>query len=176
MNIAKNSLYFPFENIEKENSSKLHEFKQFIYSERIGEALMSAQKNLFFDRIYLLVVKNNQKMSTFPGCEKEIEGKLQPLDSLLNLQLCSWGYVHITENSNISEELSQIMYAKNTKEFYLHPIYSNFEALTFLCCARTINNYHSSCESLDISNIQNMAIQIGECMDRIIYQRPICRT
>lgn len=176
MNIAKNSLYFPIENIEIENSSKLYEFKQFIYSERIGEALISTQKSLFFDRIYLLVVKNNQKMSTFPGSEKEIEGKLQPLDSLLNSQLCSWGYVHITTDSNISEELEQIMYAKNTKEFYLQPIYSNFEALTFLCCARTKNNLHTGCESSDISNIQDMAIEIGECMDRIIYQRPICRT
>lgn len=176
MNIAEKAIYFPIENFEIENSSRLHEFKQFIYSERVTEALESAQKTLFFDRIYLLVVKNNQKMATFPYREKEIEGKMQPLDSLMNAQLCSWGYIHITNNSNISDEVAQIMYAKKTKEFYLQPIYSNFEALTFLCCARTTNNQHSSCESNEIWDIQDMAMQIGECMDRVIYRRPVCRT
>ncbi len=176
MNFAKGSLYFPFENIEIENSSKLHEFKQFIYAERISEALLSAQKTLFFDRIYVLVVKNNQKIATFPGSQTIIEGKKQPLDSLLNAQLRSWGYAHITQNCNISAELSEIMYAKQTKEFYLHPIYCSFEALTFLCCARTTQNRHEINEIADINNIQNMAIHIGECIDRIIYRSPICRT
>ena len=67
MNIAKNSLYFPFENIEKENSSKLHEFKQFIYSERIGEALMSAQKNLFFRQNIPFGCKKQSKNVHIPG-------------------------------------------------------------------------------------------------------------
>ena len=79
MNIAKNSLYFPFENIEKENSSKLHEFKQFIYSERIGEALMSAQKNLFFDRIYLLVVKTIKKCPHSRVAKRRLKGNYNPL-------------------------------------------------------------------------------------------------
>ncbi|MBP3419225.1 MAG: hypothetical protein J6K74_01360 [Marinifilaceae bacterium] len=170
MAIAHSFINQRSESIEIEKSKALCNFKQYLYAEDFKSAFEAAKKELNFDKIYLLVVKNDQKLSTFPDRNREIDGKVQPYIPEFYSQLAENGFIHITSNDIETQELYDIMKRDDIQEFYLYPIYSSFEALTFICCARRGANTNLTVHLYETSTINYMSILIGETIDRINYR------
>ena len=142
MNFANPTNYQVIDSSEIEVQKKLYEFKRYICSERVPEALSAAQKTLFFDEMYILVVKNNQNLTTFPLKIDYIENKKMMYAPSLSDQLREFGYIYINQNSFVEHEIAEIMNSSKTKELFLQPIYSCIDSLSFLCCTRNYANSH----------------------------------
>lgn len=169
MNFANPLNYQLLDSCELDAQEKLYEFKRYIYTERVPEALSVAQKTLFFDQIYILVVKNNQKLTTFPCKIDYIENKKMMFAPSLSDQLRESGHIYINQNSFVEYEIAEIMNNSETKELVLQPIYSSIDSLSFLCCSRNNENMHSLSLG-EMKIIENMSIMIGESLDRMYFQ------
>lgn len=170
MTIANSSIYFCNESGAQEKSGSMQSFRKYLYAEEFKTAFTIAEKELNFDKIYLLVVKNDQRVYTFPNNNSIFEGKKQIFAPEFYSQLAEQGFIYINRNNADSADLINIMDSCNTNEFYLYPIYSSFQALTFLCCARKDCVHISGGKWLDVENINSMALLIGDTIDRIYYK------
>ena len=169
MNFKNPINYQPMDSSEIDAQEKLYEFKKYICAERVPEALSAVQKTLFFDQIYILVVKNNQKLTTFPCKIDYIENKKMMLAPSLSDQLRELGYIYINQNSLVEQEIAEIINRAGTKELILQPIYSCIDSLSFLCCTRNFTNSHELSVS-EMRIIENVSIMVGESLDRMYFQ------
>lgn len=168
---ATNFQHFLLQTGEKnEQFYNIDKFKNYIKSDRIIEALKSIEESMNFDRAYLLVIKSNQKIATFPHTLRFIEGKKQLYSPEVTEQLIENGYIYINQNMEISCELQHIMKTGKTKEFCLYPIFSAYDGLTFLCCSRETSNPNGYISEHDITCMEKISIEISECIDRLYFR------